>query len=61
MPYIAIVIAALAVAFEQFVQGRYGVLGLVALVTLTVGVKARSGAISGVGAVVLVMLLAQSS
>ena len=60
MPVIAIAIAALAVGFEQLVQWRYGVMGIVAFIALTAGVKAKSAAIGGIGAVILVMLLAQS-
>ncbi|MBN0045108.1 hypothetical protein JS756_13505 [Streptomyces actuosus] len=60
MPLVAIALAALAVGFEQLVQWRFGPLGIVALVALTIGVKAKNAMIGGVGAVVLVMLLAQS-
>ncbi|WP_030784824.1 hypothetical protein [Streptomyces sp. NRRL S-920] len=60
MPLIAIVVAALAIALEQLVQWKYGPLGIVALVLLTVGVKARNTKIGGVGAALLVLLLAQS-
>ncbi|QEV18847.1 hypothetical protein [Streptomyces alboniger] len=60
MPLIAIVVAALAIGFEQLIQWKYGPLGIVALVLLTVGIKARSAKIGGVGAALLVLLLAQS-
>ncbi|GAA3981795.1 hypothetical protein OG252_27680 [Streptomyces sp. NBC_01352] len=60
MPLIALVIAALAVGFEQLVQWKWGAMGIIAFVALTVGVKAKSVAIGGIGAVILVMLLAQS-
>ncbi|MER5597777.1 hypothetical protein [Streptomyces sp. NPDC002265] len=60
MPLVAVAVAALAIGFEQIVQWRYGPMGLIAFVALTVGLKARNTAISGVGAVILVMLLAQS-
>ncbi|CAL9499718.1 hypothetical protein SUDANB176_03417 [Streptomyces sp. enrichment culture] len=60
MPLVAIVLAALALGFEQLVQWRYGPMGIIAFVALTVGIKARSTTISGIGAVILVMLLAQS-
>ncbi|OIJ64823.1 hypothetical protein [Streptomyces mangrovisoli] len=59
MPLIAIALAALAVGFEELVQWKYGVMGIVALVTLTVGYRAKSVAIGGIGAVILVMLLSQ--
>ena len=60
MPLIAIVIAALAVGFEQLVQWKYGAMGIVAFIALTIGFKAKSVAIGGIGAVILVMLLAHS-
>ena len=41
-------------------QWQYGAMGIVAFVALTAGLKARSAAIGGIGAVILVMLLAQS-
>ncbi|MBW5423991.1 hypothetical protein GKQ77_20890 [Streptomyces sp. BG9H] len=59
MPLIAIVVAALAIGFEQLVQWKYGPLGIVGFVLLTVGIKAKNTMISGVGAAVLVLLLAQ--
>ncbi|CAL9505560.1 hypothetical protein [Streptomyces sp. enrichment culture] len=60
MPLIAIVVAALAIGFEQLVQWKYGPMGIVAFVALSVGIKAKNTMIGGVGAVILVMLLAQS-
>jgi hypothetical protein len=60
MPLIAIALAALAVTFEQLVQWKFGAMGIIGLVALTVGVKAKSATIGGVGAVILLMLLAQS-
>ncbi|GGV53647.1 hypothetical protein [Streptomyces longisporoflavus] len=60
MPLIAIAIAALVIGFEQLVQWKYGPMGIVAFVLLTVGIKARSTTVSGIGAVILVLLLAQS-
>ncbi|GGS58531.1 hypothetical protein AB0E75_16240 [Streptomyces griseoviridis] len=60
MPLVALVIAALAIGFEQLVQWKYGPMGIIAFVALSIGIKARNTAISGIGAVILVMLLAQS-
>jgi hypothetical protein len=60
VPLIAIALAALAVTFEQLVQWKFGAMGIIGLVALTVGVKAKNATIGGVGAVILVMLLAQS-
>ncbi|MBC9730268.1 hypothetical protein [Streptomyces sp. TRM68367] len=60
MPLIAIVLAVLVLAFEQLVQMKFGAMGVVALVALTVGIKAKNTMMSGIGAVILVMLLAQT-
>ncbi|GAA4787164.1 hypothetical protein [Streptomyces ziwulingensis] len=61
MPLIAIVVAVLAIAFEQLVQWKYGPMGIIAFVALSIGIKAKNTTISGIGAVILVMLLAQSN
>ncbi|WP_306321477.1 MULTISPECIES: hypothetical protein [unclassified Streptomyces] len=60
MPLFAIVVAALAIGFEQLIQWKYGPMGIIAFIVLSVGLKAKNTVISGLGAVVLVMLLAQS-
>ncbi|NEB81133.1 hypothetical protein G3I40_38890 [Streptomyces sp. SID14478] len=60
MPVFAILIAALAIGFEQLIQWKYGPLGIIAFVALSIGLKAKNTMISGIGAVILVMLLAQS-
>ncbi|MEU5901481.1 MULTISPECIES: hypothetical protein [Streptomyces] len=60
MPIIALVVAVLAIAFEQLIQWKYGPLGIVAFVLLTIGIKAKNVKLSGVGAGLLVLLLAQS-
>jgi hypothetical protein len=60
MPLIALGVAALAIGFEQLIQWKYGPLGIIAFVALSVGLKAKNTTISGIGAVLLVMLLAQS-
>ncbi len=60
MPIVAVVVAALAIGFEQLVQWKYGPMGIIAFVALTVGIKARSTMLGGIGAVILVMLFAQS-
>ena len=53
-------VAALAIGFEQLIQWKYGPMGIIAFVALSVGLKAKNNLISGIGAVILVMLLAQS-
>ncbi|MFI7321576.1 hypothetical protein [Streptomyces venezuelae] len=60
MPIIALVVAVLAIAFEQLIQWKYGPLGIVAFVLLTIGIKAKNVKLSGAGAGLLVLLLAQS-
>ncbi|MFJ9180945.1 hypothetical protein [Streptomyces sp. NPDC102360] len=60
MPLFAIVVAALAIGFEQLIQWKYGPMGIIAFIVLSIGLKAKNTVISGIGAVILVMLLAQS-
>ncbi|MFE1801776.1 MULTISPECIES: hypothetical protein [unclassified Streptomyces] len=60
MPLIAILVAALAIGLEQLLQVKYGVMGVIAFVALAIGVKAKNSMIGGIGAVILVLLLAQS-
>ncbi|MBE8478245.1 hypothetical protein [Streptomyces justiciae] len=59
MPF-AIAVAALAIGFEQLVQWKWGPMGIIAFLLLTVGVKAKNTMVGGLGAAILVMLLAQS-
>ncbi|MFJ3304427.1 hypothetical protein ACIPSA_15125 [Streptomyces sp. NPDC086549] len=58
MPVLALLSAVLVVGFEQLVQWRYGATGIVGLLLLTVGIKAKSPAVSSAGAVLLAVLLA---
>ncbi|MFC7309410.1 hypothetical protein ACFQVC_35020 [Streptomyces monticola] len=60
MPLIALVFAGLAIAFEQLVEWRYGPMGLIAFAALAIGLKAKNTLFSSIGAVILVLLLAQS-
>ncbi|MGA4841075.1 hypothetical protein [Streptomyces sp. G45] len=57
MPAIALLAAVFTVTVEQFVQWKYGTLGIVGLVLLTVGVKARNTTCSSLGAFVLALLV----
>ncbi|GAA0921126.1 hypothetical protein [Streptomyces thermoalcalitolerans] len=61
MPALALLSAAFVVGLDQFVQWKYGTPGVIGLMLLTVGVKAKSPALSSAGAVVLAMLLAGPS
>ncbi|MFE9649487.1 hypothetical protein ACFYO0_36335 [Streptomyces sp. NPDC006365] len=61
MPLIAtLAIAALIIGFEQFVQLKFGAMGVIAFVALSIGIKAKNTFIGGIGAVILVMLLTQA-
>ncbi|GHE99952.1 hypothetical protein ACWDSD_04895 [Streptomyces spiralis] len=55
---LALLSAVFVVGFEQLVQVKYGATGIVGLLLLTVGIKAKSPAVSSAGAVVLAMLVA---
>ncbi|MBD0840398.1 hypothetical protein [Streptomyces sp. TRM68416] len=57
MPALALLAAVVVVGIEQTVQVAYGTTGLVGLLLLTIGVKAKSPAVSSVGAVVLALLV----
>lgn len=58
MPALALLSAVFVVGLDQFVQWKYGTMGIVGLMLLTVGVKAKNPTISSAGAVVLAVLLA---
>lgn len=57
MPAIAFVSAVFVLGFEQLVQWKYGPTGIIGLLLLTIGLKARSPALSSIGAVVLAALV----
>ncbi|MFJ8362252.1 hypothetical protein ACU639_17010 [Streptomyces cynarae] len=59
MPALALLSALFVVGFDQFVQWKYGTMGIIGLMLLTVGIKANSPACSSIGAVVLALLVAQ--
>jgi len=58
VPALALLSAVFVVGFEQLVQWKYGATGIVGLLLLTVGLKAKSPAVSSAGAVLLAVLLA---
>ncbi|MEU6666618.1 hypothetical protein [Streptomyces sp. NPDC046727] len=58
MPVLALLSALFVVGFEQLVQWRFGAAGIVGVLLLTIGVKAKSPAVSSAGAVLLAVLLA---
>jgi hypothetical protein len=57
MPLLEMLLAILGIGFEQVVQWRYGPMGIVALLLLAVGLRARSSTCASVGAVVLLLLM----
>ncbi|MEU1298977.1 hypothetical protein [Streptomyces shenzhenensis] len=57
MPALALISAVFVVGFEQLVQWKYGATGIVGLLLLTIGVKAKSPTVSSAGAVLLAVLL----
>ncbi|MEU3030382.1 hypothetical protein ACPCBC_24655 [Streptomyces incarnatus] len=57
MPAPTLLSATLVLGFEQLVQWKYGTAGALGLLLLTVGLKAKSPAVSSVGAILLAVLL----
>ncbi|KMS69491.1 hypothetical protein ACM01_34800 [Streptomyces viridochromogenes] len=57
MPAIAFISAVFVLGFEQLVQWKYGPMGIVGLLLLTIGIKAKSPALSTIGALVLAALV----
>ncbi|KUO20617.1 hypothetical protein [Streptomyces dysideae] len=55
---LALLFAAFVVGVEQAFELKYGTIGLVGVLLLTIGIKAKSPAVSSTGAVVLALLLA---
>jgi hypothetical protein len=58
MPAIALLSAVFVVGFEQIIQWRYGATGIIGLLLLSIGVKAKSPVCSSIGAVVLALTVA---
>ncbi|MEU5579415.1 MULTISPECIES: hypothetical protein [Streptomyces] len=57
MPVIALLAAVVIVTVEQIVQWKYGTMGIVGLLLLTVGVKAKNATCSSIGAAVLALMM----
>ena len=57
MPVLALLSAVFVVGVEQTLQWKYGTTGIIGLLLLTIGIKAKSPAISSMGAVVLAILV----
>ncbi|UXY28405.1 hypothetical protein [Streptomyces sp. HUAS TT20] len=58
MPALALISAVFVIGFEQLVQWKYGATGIVGLLLFSIGIKAKSPAVSSAGAVLLAILLA---
>ncbi|WP_200306709.1 hypothetical protein [Streptomyces adelaidensis] len=58
MPTIALISAIAVVAFQKTVEWRYGTMGVVGLLFLTVGLKAKNHTCSSIGAVILTLMFA---
>ena len=58
MPVLAFVSSIFVITFEQVVQWKYGATGIIGLLLLTIGIKAKNPAVSSIGAVVLALLVA---
>ncbi|MEV6998481.1 hypothetical protein AB0N62_12415 [Streptomyces sp. NPDC093982] len=57
MPVLALLSAVFVVGVEQTLQWKYGATGIIGLLLLTIGIKAKSPNVSSIGAVVLAILL----
>ncbi|GAA4044827.1 MULTISPECIES: hypothetical protein [Streptomyces] len=57
MPVLALLSAVFVVGVEQTLQWKYGATGIIGLLLLTIGIKAKSPTISSIGAVVLAVLV----
>ncbi|MEU9284190.1 hypothetical protein AB0D57_05545 [Streptomyces sp. NPDC048275] len=58
MPAVALLSALFVVGFNQFVEWQYGPAGIVGLLLLSIGIKAKSPTCSSIGAVVLALMVA---
>ncbi|NGO75282.1 hypothetical protein G6045_06260 [Streptomyces sp. YC504] len=58
MPVIALLGAVFVIGFEQLVQWQYGPMGIIGLLLVTIGIKAKSPTCSSIGAVMLAVLVA---
>ncbi|MEV0642725.1 hypothetical protein AB0I77_49035 [Streptomyces sp. NPDC050619] len=57
MPVLALLAAVFVVGIEQTVQWKYGVAGVIGVLLLTIGIKAKSPTVSSIGAVMLALLV----
>ncbi|MEV7284606.1 hypothetical protein AB0O01_08620 [Streptomyces sp. NPDC093252] len=57
MPVLALLSAVFVIGLQQLVQWKYGATGIVGLLLLSIGLKAKSPAITSAGAVLLALLV----
>ncbi|MEU9333810.1 hypothetical protein AB0D49_11705 [Streptomyces sp. NPDC048290] len=57
MPVLALLSAVFVIGFEQLVQWKYGTTGIVGLLLLSIGLKAKNPTLASVGAVLLALLV----
>nr|WSY53750.1 hypothetical protein OG999_28995 [Streptomyces sp. NBC_00886] len=57
MPLLEMLLSTLGIGFEQIVQWHYGPMGIVALLLLGIGLRARNSTCASMGAVVLLLLM----
>jgi hypothetical protein len=60
MAFFQLLSAVLGLGLEQLIQWRYGAMGLVCLVLIAGGVRARNSTCLTVGAVLFVLLMTQA-
>jgi hypothetical protein len=58
VPALYLLSAILVTGLEQTVQWKYGATGIIGLLLLSIGVRAKSPAMSSIGAVMLALLVA---
>jgi uncharacterized membrane protein YkvI len=58
MPVLALISTVFVIGFQELVQWRYGPMGIVGLLLLTIGIKANSPTCSSLGALVLALMVA---
>lgn len=57
---IQLVAAVLSTALDQLLQTRYGALGVISLLLLGAGIRARNSTCASIGAIMLVLLMTQA-
>jgi hypothetical protein len=58
MAFLSLLSAVFVITFEQLVQWHYGPAGIIGLLLLTIGVKARNATCGSIGGVLLAIMVA---